>query len=39
MQLISKDGRKAIPRLGGTGKNPEWHSSYEHHHEDVPRTD
>ena len=22
MQLISKDGRKAIPRLGGTGKNP-----------------
>ena len=21
MQLISKDGRKAIPRLGGTGKN------------------
>ena len=21
-QLISKDGRKAIPRLGGTGKNP-----------------
>ena len=22
MQLISKDGRKAIPRLGGTCKNP-----------------
>ena len=22
LQLISKDGRKAIPRLGGTGKNP-----------------
>ena len=22
MQLISKDGRKAIPHLGGTGKNP-----------------
>ena len=22
MQLISKDGRKATPRLGGTGKNP-----------------
>ena len=22
MKLISKDGRKAIPRLGGTGKNP-----------------
>ena len=22
MQLISKDGRKAFPRLGGTGKNP-----------------
>ena len=22
MQLINKDGRKAIPRLGGTGKNP-----------------
>ena len=22
MQLMSKDGRKAIPRLGGTGKNP-----------------
>ena len=22
MQLISKDGRKAIPRRGGTGKNP-----------------
>ena len=21
MQHISKDGRKAIPRLGGTGKN------------------
>ena len=22
MQLINNDGRKAIPRLGGTGKNP-----------------
>ena len=22
MQLISKDGRKAVPRFGGTGKNP-----------------
>ena len=22
MQLISTDGLKAIPRLGGTGKNP-----------------
>ena len=29
MQLISKDGRKAIPRLGGAGKNPG----------DVPSTD
>ena len=22
VQLINRDGRKAIPRLGGTGKNP-----------------
>ena len=22
MQLINEDGHKAIPRLGGTGKNP-----------------
>ena len=22
MQLINKDGRKAVPRLGGIGKNP-----------------
>ena len=38
MQLISRDC-KVILHLGGTGKNPEWHSSFEHHHEDGPSTD
>ena len=35
----TKDGRKAILHLGGTGKDHGENSSYENHHEDVPNTD
>ena len=38
IQLISKDG-KALPHLGGTGKESWWHSSSEHHRDAGPDTD
>ena len=39
MQLISKDGRKAIARLGGTGKIPGGIFHLRQHRDDGPSTD
>ena len=39
IKLITKIGRKALPRLGGTGKIPGGIPHLRHHRDDGPNTD